>query len=288
MASKTEIKTFHQTTYPAVSPDRPELSTRGKNALITGGGSGIGATIAQSFAKSGITNLALLGRTEKTLLENKAKIEALSLETKVWTYTVDVVDPKALNAIVQTYATSINGKIDILIANAGYLADLGSIISSDADDWWKGFEISVKGNFNLLRAFQPHAAPHATVINISSSVVHLPYMEHYSSYRSSKTGAYKLFEYYYNENPDFTVLQIHPGLIGGTAMSAKFHDNVTSLGYEYDDPALAGDFTVWAASDEAKFLNGRFVWATWDVNELISIKSELEADKTRFTLQLST
>lgn len=31
---------------------------------------------------------------------------------------------------------------------------------------------------------------------------------------------------------------------------------------------LPGQFAVWAASEEAKFLHGRFVWAKWDVNEL--------------------
>ncbi len=33
---------------------------------------------------------------------------------------------------------------------------------------------------------------------------------------------------------------------------------------------LAGHFAVWAASEEAKFLHGRFVWARWDVDELRS------------------
>lgn len=31
---------------------------------------------------------------------------------------------------------------------------------------------------------------------------------------------------------------------------------------------LPGHFAVWAASEEAKFLHGRFVWAKWDVTEL--------------------
>lgn len=31
---------------------------------------------------------------------------------------------------------------------------------------------------------------------------------------------------------------------------------------------LAGQFAVWAASPEARFLHGRFVWAAWDVDEL--------------------
>jgi hypothetical protein len=35
-----------------------------------------------------------------------------------------------------------------------------------------------------------------------------------------------------------------------------------------DIAQLAGDFTVWALSNEAKFLKGKFVWVNWDVDEL--------------------
>ena len=31
---------------------------------------------------------------------------------------------------------------------------------------------------------------------------------------------------------------------------------------------MAGHFAVWAASDEARFLQGRFVWAKWDIENL--------------------
>lgn len=40
---------------------------------------------------------------------------------------------------------------------------------------------------------------------------------------------------------------------------------------------LAASFVVWAASTEAAFLKGKFVWANWDVNELIAKKEALEA-----------
>ena len=44
--------------------------------------------------------------------------------------------------------------------------------------------------------------------------------------------------------------------------------------------SLPGDFAVWAASDEAAFLHGRFVWASWDVDELRSgqIRERLDSD----------
>lgn len=44
-----------------------------------------------------------------------------------------------------------------------------------------------------------------------------------------------------------------------------------------DSAQLAGDFTVWAASEEARFLKGKFVWVNWDVEELKSKQVEIES-----------
>lgn len=287
MSSKFEIKNNHNTTYPAILPSRPELSTKGKNALIAGGGSGIGATLADSLARSGISNLALLGRNENSLAETKRNIESSNPGTKVWVYAVDLLDAKKLQASVQSFAVGIDGKIDVLVANAGYMSDLDSITDSDPEEWWKGFEINIRGNFNLLQAFQPHASPKASVIHVSTIAIHSSYMSNYSSYRASKLGAYKLFEYYHRENPDFFVLQFHPGVYCTPGMGPKFIEDMTKYNLTYDDPVLAGDFLVWALSEEAKFLNGRFVNANWDVDELMSKKAELEADRDLLTMQLS-
>lgn len=43
---------------------------------------------------------------------------------------------------------------------------------------------------------------------------------------------------------------------------------------------LGGAFAVWASTKEAAFLHGRFVWASWDVDELAGgeIRQEIEAD----------
>ena len=41
------------------------------------------------------------------------------------------------------------------------------------------------------------------------------------------------------------------------------------------DGAVAGAFFVWAATEEAAFLEGRFVWAEWDIDELKAKKDEI-------------
>nr|RBQ83341.1 hypothetical protein FVER53263_06676 [Fusarium verticillioides] len=280
------VKTLHKTSYPSISSLRPELSTKGKNAVITGGGSGIGASIARSFAKSGITNLALLGRTERTLLENKAYIEEKYPETRVWTCTVNIVDADSTRSALEAYTTAINGKIDILIANAGYMPKTEHVTVADPVDWWLTFEINIKGNFNLLRAFDPLATPGATVIHVSTSAMYTEFMPGFSAYRGSKLGAYKVFEWYAKENRDKVVIHFHPGLIMDTAITRPLVDVVKDYGLVPEDVSLPSDFAVWAASDEARFLSGRFVECMWDVEELKAARDKIRESWEKFTVGL--
>lgn len=49
---------------------------------------------------------------------------------------------------------------------------------------------------------------------------------------------------------------------------------------------LSGDFAVWLASPEAEFLNGRYVWAAWDVDEMIAMKDKVASDPGLLTMSL--
>ncbi|KAI9149582.1 Short chain dehydrogenase citE [Paramyrothecium foliicola] len=287
MDIKLPVKTLHHATYPGIAPDRPEVSTRGKSAVITGGGTGIGTAVAQSFARSGVSHLALLGRTEATLLETKAKVAAISPATNVHTYVVDVIDAAATTLAVGAFAAVIGGRgIDVLVANAGIVGETKAVVDLSADEFWRPIEVNVRGNFNLVRAFDAHATADATIIHVSTAAVHIPYLPGYSAYRSSKLAATRLLDNYAGDRPGLRVVHMHPGLVRtpGTAPLAAALDGVP--GIAWDDAALAGDFAVWLASDEAAFLRGRFVWAGWDVEELMALRGELEADPSKLTIGL--
>jgi NAD(P)-dependent dehydrogenase (short-subunit alcohol dehydrogenase family) len=105
------------------------------------------------------------------------------------------------------------GVVDVLVSNAGYLPDLGPVKDASLDDWWRGMEVNVRGPLILTRAFLDVAGPNAALLNISSSVAHVPYYPGYSSYASSKLAAAKAFEYIQKENPTIRVISIHPGVV---------------------------------------------------------------------------
>ncbi|KAK3649179.1 hypothetical protein LTR56_007019 [Elasticomyces elasticus] len=281
MAFPSPTQAFHTSAYPAIDPTLDALSTKGKNIVITGGGAGIGSEIAKAFAKSGAASIALLGRTEKTLSATKQAIESEFEATAVRTYVADITSAKGLDHSISAHAKEF-GKFHVLVANAGFLPLGQSIVDSTLDEWYEGFEVNVKGNYNLVRAFLPHANADAAILSINTVLSQMAYIPGMSSYSASKIATAKLFEYLHYEHPELFVLSIHPGSIK-TAMNAKAVG--TGKPYPYDNIDLPASFLVWAASDKAKFLNGKFVWAQWDVEELSEMAETIKGTE-KFTFGL--
>jgi NAD(P)-dependent dehydrogenase (short-subunit alcohol dehydrogenase family) len=226
MAFPSPTKTWHTKPYASISPTRPELSTAGKTVLITGGGSGIGPMFARSFAASGAAAIVLIGRTKATLVATQADLLEAFPSTKIYTFPVDISDAKALNeAMIQLMdflkSAGQSPKIDILVANAAYMHNRYSVGTADEDDWWRTFTVNVLGNFNLMRAFLPHAAHDAVVLYVSSGADHVPYVPGLSGYASSKLAATKVFDYLAVENPGLHVRQFHPGAVETTEQGIK-------------------------------------------------------------------
>src|ERR1700742_1512639 len=88
-------KTWHNTAYPAISPERPELSAKNKVVVVTGGGSGIGVGIVEGFARAGAAYICILGRTQATLQKTKQEIEQ-KYKSKVLFAVADVVNESAI------------------------------------------------------------------------------------------------------------------------------------------------------------------------------------------------
>jgi NAD(P)-dependent dehydrogenase (short-subunit alcohol dehydrogenase family) len=85
--------------------------------------------------------------------------------------------------------------------------------SADPEEWWKGYEINVKGAFNCTRAFLSVCSPRPILVDISTCVVHMPAMSAGSAYISSKLAATKVYETFGSENLNVDVVHIHPGVV---------------------------------------------------------------------------
>lgn len=139
------------------------MNLKGKVALITGGGTGIGAAVSKRFVADG-ARICITGRREGCLDELIASLPP-GTATKC---PGDVTKPEDTARMMKT-VLSFGEKIDVLVNCAG-LGGMGSITDIDPDEWRKTFEVNLNGPFLLMRAVIPHMikAGGGSIVNISS------------------------------------------------------------------------------------------------------------------------
>ncbi|OTB12757.1 hypothetical protein K445DRAFT_320884 [Daldinia sp. EC12] len=266
--------TWHNDTYPAISPSRPELKATGKTVVVTGAGSGIGRETAIAYASAGAARLVLLGRTTTTL-EETASLLGDNVSKEI--FAVDITQEDALQRVAAAIGTW-----HILILAAGYVSEPSPMASANADDWWQNFETNVKAVFLAIKVFTATKnASHATVLALTTGVTPLPttMLSGLSAYVASKLAQTKLIEFLASEQPNVFAATVHPGIVD-TAIFKK--SGGKSEASPMDTVQLPAHFLLWMSSPEAKFLNGRSVWANWDVNELKEHAAQIES-RTQMT-----
>ncbi|MBY5976683.1 SDR family oxidoreductase [Phaeobacter italicus] len=117
-------------------------SMMSKHVVITGGGSGVGAALARSFAAEG-ARLTLLGRRIEPL-------EEIAEETQGLPLACDVTDAGAVRAALETARTE-HGPVAVAIANAG-AAPSKPFAKMDERDFSAALAVNLGGVFNLWQA----------------------------------------------------------------------------------------------------------------------------------------
>lgn len=139
---------------------------RGKNALITGAGRGIGRATAIAFAKEGI-HVGLIGRTFENL-EKVAK-ELEEYEVRVTVAVADVSENDSVMAAVEHVKSEL-GPIDILINNAG-ISKFGKFLELTPEEFKNIIDVNLMGMYYVTRAVLPDMIERKSgdIINISST-----------------------------------------------------------------------------------------------------------------------
>ncbi|KAK0117627.1 hypothetical protein ONS95_011959 [Cadophora gregata] len=267
--------TWHDNTYPSLSPSRPELSAKGKTVLITGGGSGIGARTALSFAEAGASRIALLGRRSQPLLSTKSSIQEQYPQVEISTFPTDITNQKAVHAAFASFLGS-DGKLNILISNAGMVGTQDPIKAVDVDKFMEAVDLNLRGALNVAQAFLQYAAADAVVVETNSSAAHVNFSDKFGAYSVAKMALFRMWDFLGAAHPGLRVFHTQPGVVD-TDIN-KESGGVDAVGFQ-DDVSLPATFNDWLASPKARFLKGKFLWSNWDVDELKAQKKEIEAGK---------
>jgi NAD(P)-dependent dehydrogenase (short-subunit alcohol dehydrogenase family) len=133
-------------------------------AIVTGGGTGLGAAAARLLSRNGL-EVVLVGRGIEPLETMRSELGGQTLALAA-----DVGDPAAPRRIVDE-ALETFGRIDVLVNNAAVIRN-GPLESFDRATFEQHYAVNVAGPFFLLAAALPslRQSPDAAVVNISSSV----------------------------------------------------------------------------------------------------------------------
>jgi 2-keto-3-deoxy-L-fuconate dehydrogenase len=131
---------------------------KGKVALVTAAGQGIGRAISEAFIAEGAVVIAT-DLDESKLKGLKAK-QRLSLDARA---------PKQIDALAKTVAKDFGG-LDVLINVAGYVHH-GTVLECPDEDWDFSFDLNVKSMHRMIRAFLPGMLKKGggSIVNMSSA-----------------------------------------------------------------------------------------------------------------------
>ena len=158
------------------------MKLQGKIALVTGGGTGIGAAIAERFVNEG-AKVCISGRRREMLEKVSASLPSGAVEICPG----DTSNEEDADRMVKT-TLAFGGRLDVLVNNAA-ISENGPVADLDPEVWKKIVAINLTGPFLLMRAAIPHMIEGGggSIINIASvgGMRCLPGMP---AYCSSKAG----------------------------------------------------------------------------------------------------
>jgi NAD(P)-dependent dehydrogenase (short-subunit alcohol dehydrogenase family) len=226
------------------------MDVKGQAAIVTGGGSGLGAATARALAAAG-AKVAVFDINDKAAAEVAAAIKGLAVKC-------DVADA-AGGAAAMKQAADAHGPARVLVNCAG-IGPAKRIVGKDGpmplEDYERVIRVNLIGTFNMMRlaaagmqALPPTAEGERGVIISTASVAAFEGQIGQSAYSSSKGGVAALTLPAAREFSQFgiRVLAIAPGIFGTPMLKALPQEAQDSLGASVPFPKRLGEPSEFAA-----------------------------------------
>jgi len=245
----------------------------GRTALVTGGGSGIGAAIAATLTTAGAT------------------VRTCDVDTATGAdYACDVSNETAVDAMFATIDNEL-GRLDIVVNNVGVAGPTGGVEDMNADEFDRCVQINIGGTFRVTQQAvqRMRRQGRGSIVNISSTAGHVPYPLR-SPYSASQWAIEGLTRSWAMElgRFDIRVNGVAPGTIAGSRMrgviereAAAMQTTTDAVKAAYEDQVSMRTFVdasdiaatvTFLCSDAARFING----------EIISVDGHCETLRTEF------
>ena len=165
------------------------MESKRRVALVSGAGRGIGRAVALELAAAGV-DLVLTARTETELDAVAADVERLGSRALVRPY--DISDPSAVHRLMED-VDAWQGRLSILINNAGGAHIINDIHDLDPKDFERGLALNLSATHHCMHAAAPllmRESGGATVVNIVSIAAArgLRGMSYYSAAKAGVVG----------------------------------------------------------------------------------------------------
>jgi NAD(P)-dependent dehydrogenase (short-subunit alcohol dehydrogenase family) len=188
----------------------------GRTAVVTGGGSGLGAAIASALHAAG-ADVVVVGRDE-------AKLEAVvdRLASRARALVCDVADPASVDRVREALEDT---EVSILVNNAGIAGPVAALTDISVEEWDEVFAVNVRGAFLMCRALLPGMIERGAgdVINIASVSGKRP-LAHRTPYTASKMAVIGMTSTLaFEVGPaGVSVNTLSPGPVAGPRMERNF------------------------------------------------------------------
>jgi NAD(P)-dependent dehydrogenase (short-subunit alcohol dehydrogenase family) len=267
----------------------------GQVAIVTGGGRGLGCSMAQALASAG-ASVAVVARSGDQLAETVALIEKTG--GRAMGFRVDVTDFPAVQQMADQVEQDL-GEVDLLVNNAAILGPpAGPIWEVDPEQWWRCLAINLRGPFLCARAVLPGmiVRRRGRIINVSSDAGLRP-NPYGSAYGISKTALVRFSESLAAETEEhgIRVFAIDPGTVR-TAMTESLLQSPAAQKWmpwfreifeKGQDvlPERAAQLVLFLALGRADALSGSFISVCDNVAHLLAQAAQIK-QKNLYTLRL--
>jgi NAD(P)-dependent dehydrogenase (short-subunit alcohol dehydrogenase family)/pimeloyl-ACP methyl ester carboxylesterase len=201
---------------------------KGKLALVTGAGAGIGRATAVELARQGADTIVIVDRDLAAAQETAAAVREAGAGAAA--YQADVSDEAAINALA-AQVNSDHGVVDILVNNAG-IGMAGRFLETTSENWDNILGVNLRGVLNGSRAFATQMVDRGqggTIINVSSAAAFLP-SKSMIAYGTTKAAVLAFSEALRADLADdgITVTAVCPGFVNTNIAKSTVYAGMTS------------------------------------------------------------